>query len=138
MLSYEAQQAMATISPIPDEEFALVEWFYSLPADPEIKELGWRRSDADKLATYWPAEVDRARAYAKLTGSGPDFGAGKKTGGGKIWPAGARAWLRSLRAPEDTEFRLPSRWSELPGDLRGDWNALSDEARAEWAAQEAL
>lgn len=148
-LSYTAQGAMAELSPIPEEEFEAIEWFYGLAKDEKVQELKTRRQSVDTLVCNWLEEVDKARNYAKTLGisiseiarkkksggreHGPDGPNGRHGRGG--YPAGARGWVEAQRQPEDTVFVLPD-WGELPGDLRREWAGLPAEEQRAWAKKE--
>lgn len=126
-LNSEAQRALAALQATP-EDIRLMEWFYGLHLIPEDKALVCRRTTADNLALNWASELDRARIYQKHHGP-------KKRDSG--YPLGARAWLLSMRPPDERWYQPPELWSELPGDLRREWEGLPPEQQAGWSAKEA-
>lgn len=56
---------LGDLAPLPPEQIAVVERLYATPADEADPDLRTRRRSLRTLLEHWPAEVDRARAWAK-------------------------------------------------------------------------
>lgn len=116
-LGYEAQHAIAALLPIPEEEFAIVEWFYGLPKNEKIRELSNRRWDADTLAIHWSQEVDRSNRYAT------EIGKNKIRGAVETEPVGWREAAVRMFGPA---VHLPESFFNLSDDVRDE---IADELK---------
>lgn len=112
-LGNEAEHALAELSPIGEDEWRLIEWFYRLPADDAVTEIRVRRHDADTLVLHWSQEVERAERYRKKIGGGANGRSSRPE------PEGWAEWLeKKFRAPGDTEFRVPASFHNLSPDVQ--------------------
>lgn len=64
-LSYDTEHELARISPIPEEEWAAVEWLHR---QPDEQRRPRPRMTVGTLAANWQDEVAKARQFAELVG----------------------------------------------------------------------
>ncbi len=110
--SYAAVHALTRLVPIPDSEFAAVEWLHSQPESEKRPKL---RTNPTSLCEHWTDEVAKARQFAAAAGvhlPKTEISGQKKNGA-----AGPEGW-RELHAQLWPEAAVPAHFHELAPDLR--------------------
>lgn len=112
---YAALCAMERHLPIPEEEFAAVEWFHNLAPADEVQELKARRQSETTLFENWSDEVTRANAYRKKNHAANGTGGVVK----KEEPARWREFFRWHYS--NPEIVLPETFDGLGRDQRAEY-----------------
>jgi hypothetical protein len=109
--SPDAEKNLRAMMPIPELEWAAVEWLHALGEDAQRPKVA---QSPRTLLQNWPDEVAKAQGYAKKCGV--EFGVEQKNAAPE--PDGWRDWL----AAAYPTAAVPERFGELPASVREEFH----------------